>query len=80
MRDFGLEDYNLTISLINNYISLPPLEHQAKDVNRIIFQRLLKVIIHLIVQTKPDIAYTTIAFFKYINNTNNIHWQALKQI
>ena len=33
LKYFGLEDYNPVVSLIDNYISPPPPEHQAKDIN-----------------------------------------------
>ena len=80
LKNFKLEDCNPAISPINNYISPPPPEHQAKNTNQTIFQRLFKVIIHLMVQIRPDITYTIIILSKYTNNPNNAHWQALKQI
>ena len=78
MRDFGLENYNFAIFLMDSYISPPPPEHQAKNANQTIFQRLFGVIMHLIMQTKPDIAYAIIILSKHINNPDNTHWQALK--
>ena len=33
LRDFGLEDYNPIISLINSYIFPPSLEYQTKNAN-----------------------------------------------
>ena len=33
LKNFGLKDYNPIIFPINNYISPPPPEHQAKDIN-----------------------------------------------
>ena len=33
LKDFKLKDYNPIIFLINNYISPPPPEYQAKNIN-----------------------------------------------
>ena len=65
---------------MEDYLQRPPEGYQASPSDKMKYQRILGITMHIACYMRPDIAYSINSLAQYASNPTNAHWEALKRI
>ena len=61
-------------------LSKAPEDYKCNEKELKAYQTLLGELMHLMVQTRPDLAYAVSRLAQFMSNLTNEHWTALKRV